>query len=155
MKSHDKPLKKPWGRWKGRGRTQDRWACKVTQIKHLQCCVTYSCILGPAKTLSSVGVWGLSAVFDNNPCHNCESRLIQLKMFENSMLSGTERLSGLVALCIVWMNWISREVEPRTDCGGLCGAKHLQNDIQTGEYNNKLTDGCNLPEENINNPCVA
>lgn len=26
---------------------------------------------------------------------------------------------------------------------------------QTGEYNNKLTDGCNLPEENINNPCVA
>ncbi len=35
------------------------------------------------------------------------------------------------------------EVEPGADCRELHGAQDLQNAIQTDEYNNKLTDGCN------------
>lgn len=86
------------------------------------------------STLSEVCTTFL--LFLTNHCHNF-SAMCSFSFFNLRSRAG-ELFSGLLGLVIVgqrrWVGyilhweWNSREFEPRSDWGGLCGAQDLQND---------------------------
>lgn len=85
------------------------------------------------------GVWGLSAVCDNNPCHVMIAPSAQNIL---SLRSAVGQRSWLVILYYALRR--KKKLNQAIDCGGLRGARDSQNAIQTGkDNNNKLSDECN------------